>query len=375
MRRKNLIWIAALAAIGAMAAPVPQQKVRPAPAAAPAPSAEEEGVIDPRADEALRKMSTYLAGLQSFRVDAKVVDEKVTTEGQKLQELTQQTLTLQRPGRMRVDRFGPNGHATLRSDGKTVTAFNQDKNVFVTIPVPPTLDATLDELRARLQIDAPGADFLFSDPYKELIDGVLVGRYIGLEPVGDVMAHHLAMTEKDVDWQLWIAAGDRADPAAVRHHHQGPAGTPPVHARAVQLADRSGPGARHLRVDPAGRRRSESSSRRRLTDPSSNDRRPLMTRKLMFLCVMASSALSLGALPAPQPLVTESEGIVGRPLTPVSVAGVARRTTRRAVYATAATHPVYYPPPPTTVVVQPVPVAPPLVHPVPVPVPVAPAYW
>ncbi len=209
MRRKNLLWIVTLAAIGALAAPAPQPKARPAPAPTPA---EEEGVIDPRADDALRKMSTYLAGLQSFRVDARVVDEKVTTEGQKLQELSQTSLTVQRPNRLRADRFGPNGHASLRSDGKHVTVFNQDKNLFATITVPPSLDAALDELRARLQIDAPGADFLFSDPYKELIDGVLVGRYIGLEPVGEVMAHHLAMTEKDVDWQVWIAAGDRPTP-------------------------------------------------------------------------------------------------------------------------------------------------------------------
>ena len=33
-------------------------------------------------------------------------------------------------------------------------------------------------------------------------------------------------------------------------------------------------------------------------------------------------------------LVKEAHAIVGRPLTPVSVAGVARRTTRRAIYAT-----------------------------------------
>jgi hypothetical protein len=33
-------------------------------------------------------------------------------------------------------------------------------------------------------------------------------------------------------------------------------------------------------------------------------------------------------------LVSEAEAVVGRPLTPVSVAGVARRTTRRTIYRT-----------------------------------------
>ncbi|MEJ6848049.1 hypothetical protein V3589_17760 [Sinorhizobium fredii] len=38
----------------------------------------------------------------------------------------------------------------------------------------------------------------------------------------------------------------------------------------------------------------------------------------------------------PADLITQAEARVGRPLTPVSYAGVARRTTRRAVYAGAA---------------------------------------
>ena len=37
-------------------------------------------------------------------------------------------------------------------------------------------------------------------------------------------------------------------------------------------------------------------------------------------------------------LVGDAEAVVGRPLTPVSVGGVARRTTRRAVYASSASN-------------------------------------
>jgi hypothetical protein len=29
-------------------------------------------------------------------------------------------------------------------------------------------------------------------------------RYIGLEPIGDRMCHHLAYREKDTDWQIWV---------------------------------------------------------------------------------------------------------------------------------------------------------------------------
>lgn len=48
-------------------------------------------------------------------------------------------------------------------------------------------------------------------------------------------------------------------------------------------------------------------------------------------------ALALGGLVA-----EEAAAIVGRPLTPVSYAGVARRTARRTTYAYAATAPYHY---------------------------------
>jgi len=57
----------------------------------------------------------------------------------------------------------------------------------------------------------------------------------------------------------------------------------------------------------------------------------------------------------PGSLFAEAEAVVGRPITPVSYAGVARRTTRRTVYAATTVYappPVYVAPAPTTVVVQ-----------------------
>lgn len=59
-------------------------------------------------------------------------------------------------------------------------------------------------------------------------------------------------------------------------------------------------------------------------------------------CLFVSEKLSLQN---PQSLVTEAHAIIGRPLTPMSYAGVARRTTRRAVYGAAAYGAYAYHPP------------------------------
>lgn len=44
------------------------------------------------------------------------------------------------------------------------------------------------------------------------------------------------------------------------------------------------------------------------------------------------------SLQSPSPLLSSAEARIGRPLTPMSYAGVARRTTRRAVVATGAVY-------------------------------------
>jgi hypothetical protein len=58
-------------------------------------------------------------------------------------------------------------------------------------------------------------------------------------------------------------------------------------------------------------------------------------RARLFLLALLIAVTSLVELKL---FVPTASAVVGRPLTPVSYAGVARRTTRRAVYAGAATN-------------------------------------
>ena len=63
--------------------------------------------------------------------------------------------------------------------------------------------------------------------------------------------------------------------------------------------------------------------------------------KLATLLVASAALLALGELTNTSPLMlggSDAEAVIGRPLTPVSYAGVARRTTRRAAYAGAYAH-------------------------------------
>ena len=56
----------------------------------------------------------------------------------------------------------------------------------------------------------------------------------------------------------------------------------------------------------------------------------VMTRAALAL-MAGGATLMLGGLSPSSPFLTQAEARIGRPLTPMSYAGVARRTTRRAV--------------------------------------------
>jgi hypothetical protein len=190
----------------------------PAEGSAKSTAGEKAGAIDPKAAEQLHKMSDYLAGLKTFRVDTNTVDEStVTKNGQKIQQLAESKMAIKRPGEMRIDRVGPNGTVVFRDDGNQFSVYNSEKNVYATKPAPGNLDEAADEAREELQVNAPGVDLLASNPYDALTDGLTEAHYIGLVPMGNgVMAHHLAATRKNgISYQIWIQDG--AQPLPLRY--------------------------------------------------------------------------------------------------------------------------------------------------------------
>jgi hypothetical protein len=177
-----------------------------------------QGGIEPKADAELHRMSDYLAGLSTFRVDTSTVDEtKVDKDGHKVQQLAESKIAIKRPGEMRIDRMSPNGQVVFRDDGKQFSVYNSDKKIYATAPEPGNLDQAADDARQQLQVDAPGVDLLASNPYQALTEGVTDARYVGLEPMGGgVMAHHLIATRKNgITYQIWIQDG--AQPLPLRY--------------------------------------------------------------------------------------------------------------------------------------------------------------
>jgi len=58
----------------------------------------------------------------------------------------------------------------------------------------------------------PLEDFLRSDPYHDLVHNATAGIDIGATTVMGVPCEHLAFTQQNLDWQVWIEDGARPVP-------------------------------------------------------------------------------------------------------------------------------------------------------------------
>jgi hypothetical protein len=172
-------------------------------------SQQEAPKIEPKADQYLKAMSSYLAGLKTYSFQVEEFIDDVLDDGQKIQLSNQRHISVSRPNKMFGENVGDTANSLFYYNGKTVTVFDRGQKTYATEKVPGTIDAMLDDLHERFDTHHTLADFLFADPYKMFTEYVQSGTYVGLHHVGKVKCHHLAFRQKLLDWQIWIEAGEQ----------------------------------------------------------------------------------------------------------------------------------------------------------------------
>ena len=171
--------------------------------------------MDPEADKILRSMSTFLGGLSAFSAKADIDNEIIDLDGQKLQLSSSAGIVLERPGNLYVNRQGAVAHMEFIFDGKVLTLFGRNLNVYFQMDSPGTTDTAIETLHHGIGLDAPGADLFLTDPYGTLSEGVVSSAYLGTAYVNGVECHYLTFREAQVDWQLWINA--EGDPLPMKY--------------------------------------------------------------------------------------------------------------------------------------------------------------
>jgi hypothetical protein len=169
------------------------------------------------ADEAdakrlLKSMSDYLATQQalSFSYDATL--EVVTPEEQILGLASSGKVVVNRPDKIHATRAGGFADVAMSFDGKTLTILGKNLNAYTQVEIPGSIDHLVDVLHNKYDRPLPAADLLLTNSYEMLMEGVEDIKDLGSGVIGGVECDSLAFRSKDVDWQIWIAHGDKPYP-------------------------------------------------------------------------------------------------------------------------------------------------------------------
>jgi len=160
-----------------------------------------------RAEHILSAACQYLADAHYFSLNAEVWREHVTESGQKVQFSRTVAMEVKRPNHLHMEIASPHSQRQFWYGNKALTILDKEHNVFSSAEMPGNLDDTLDQAHDRFGIDLPLVDLVVSNPFKNAMARVLQGRYYGLATVSGIACHHLAFTQTNIDWQVWVQEG------------------------------------------------------------------------------------------------------------------------------------------------------------------------
>jgi len=224
MSTTSRIPCAAVAAAALLAATPASRAQAPS---APAPA---NPRVEAKADEALRKMATFLAKVKSFTVEADETFDAEFARSYRISLSNLRTITVERPSRFAADATGDTAHRSSWYDGKALTVLNRKANAYAVLEMPGTIDAVLDKLAADYEVFLPLSDLFYSDPYVTLTDGILYGKYLGVHQAAGVPCHHLTFGQEDLEWQIWIDTGAQPLPRKMSMAYWSQTGVPTYQA-------------------------------------------------------------------------------------------------------------------------------------------------
>ena len=174
-----------------------------------APGSPSAPVIDPEVSELLRKMGDLIKSSKEFSFHAEILYDDILPSGQKIQFAAAQDVDVKRPDKVFTKYKSDVESREFWYNGKSFTLLDRNKNLYSTAKAEPTIDGTLQEIMNKYGYTPALSDFLYSDPYKMLMENALSGFYVGPGDVNGTGCYHLAFVEKYIDWQIWIEEGDK----------------------------------------------------------------------------------------------------------------------------------------------------------------------
>ena len=167
----------------------------------------------PDPDALLKAMSTRLASAKHYRFTASNTISKEVAEAQHQQPKNEVEVVVARPDKLdaKISHQGTVAREMIY-DGSTFTVVDGINNFYSKAAHRGTLDTAVAQMTKIYGFQPPLAEFLLSDPYRDLKHRVTGVTYLGKgtvrESAGVVQCHRIGMHGNHADAELWLGVAD-----------------------------------------------------------------------------------------------------------------------------------------------------------------------
>jgi hypothetical protein len=190
------------------------------------PAVDAKSAVDEKSAEVLDRMSAFLDQQPRLRMEVTDTIEKEDDDNVLIQYTHERVLTVQRPNQVRVDVQGDLETQTVVYDGTALTVWIPTQNVYAQEKSPGTINETLEMLSKNYGLRRPLSEFAYTGLSKRIQSNVLSGRYLGIHKAAGTDCHHLVFSSSNVDWQLWVDAGEAPVPRKILINYWSQPGQP-----------------------------------------------------------------------------------------------------------------------------------------------------
>jgi hypothetical protein len=172
-----------------------------------------EEILDPQAKDALTRMSEFFQALPVFSLHEEITREQVINGDLKVQKHSSADVTVRRPDHLKVAVVADDDKShSFFFDGQTFTVFMPVQNYYAQLETPGPIAAALGTVESRYGVDFPTPDFLQMTSGDEFSRDLTAAGFVGKSHVDGADSDHYAYRTADVDYQIWIASGDKPLP-------------------------------------------------------------------------------------------------------------------------------------------------------------------
>ena len=203
------------------------------------------------AAELLSGMAKYLAGLPGFQVQLVASYDVVQESGQKIEFNEIRALAVSRPNLLRVEQQMSDGAQDLLVfDGQQINVYDSELGVYAQAPQPGSVDDAVVYFVRDLGMRLPLAAMLSTRLPDELSKRVKSVDYVEYTNIFGSGAHHIAARSNTVDFQVWIADGDRPLPLRIVLTYKTEPGQPQFRAQFLGWDEKSQTPADAFKFNP-----------------------------------------------------------------------------------------------------------------------------